>query len=95
MTKRIACIATVAALLALGTTSCGAFRRDRCYIDPVRYEQAQLLYEKTCSLALVEDMLREQGWKRCELNELRYRLTKEVELDLPRSELKQPRRPAP
>jgi len=60
---------------------CG-FRADRCWVDDYRYGSAKEIYEKTQTLELVKYYLENQhSWRRCEINEVLYRLKKEYHLD--------------
>jgi len=71
------------ALLAAGALSCSVYRNDRCDLSPARYKQARLLYDMVGSMDLVKKTLSDEGWRRCEINEVEYRLTKELHLDTP------------
>ena len=77
MRRRLTSLALVLAL-TVAASSCAVYRNDRCYIDPDRYEQARLLYDKVGSIKLTEETLRQSGWRRCEINEVAYRFEKEL-----------------
>ncbi len=55
---------------------------DRCWVDDYRYIKAKEIYEQTQTLDLVRYYLENQhDWRRCEINEVLYRLKKEYHLD--------------
>ena len=57
-------------------------RDDRCWVDDYRYKKAKEIYEKTQTLDLVRYYLKNQHeWRRCEINEVLYRLRKEYHLE--------------
>lgn len=50
---------------------------DRCYIEDAQFLEADKMYSRFGSLALVERYLREKKeWRDCEVNEAIYRLRK-------------------
>ena len=77
MNRRLALLALSVAL-ASAASGCSIYRYDRCYVEPERFEQARLLYDKAGSIELVADVLRDAGWRRCEINQIRYRLGREA-----------------
>ncbi|HPB30215.1 MAG TPA: hypothetical protein PLB62_02060 [Candidatus Sumerlaeota bacterium] len=57
-------------------------RTDRCWVDDYRYKKVRDVYEKTQNLDLVRRHLEnERQWRRCEINEIIYRLQKEYHLE--------------
>lgn len=63
------------------TIGCG-YKDDRCWVDDYRYQNAKEIYEKTQTLDLVRYYLENQhDWRRCEINEVLYRLKKEYHLE--------------
>lgn len=68
-------------LMFLIGVSCSWYRNDRCWISDARFQTVQELYDKTGSLDVVIQTLRDEGWKRCEINEAVYRLKKVDHLD--------------
>ena len=72
------------AVLAAGAVSCSsAFKNDRRYISPYRYEQAQLLYDAVGSLKMTKEILAEEGWTAAEIRQAEYQLVHEQHLDTP------------
>jgi hypothetical protein len=53
---------------------------DRCWVRPDRHEQARRLHERTGSIELTAQTLREADWLECEINEVVYRLENENSL---------------
>jgi len=77
--KRLFSLALVLGFLVL--SGC-AVKDDRCWVDDYRYNKAKEIYEKTQTLDLVRYYLENQhDWRRCEINEVLYRLKKEYHLD--------------
>jgi len=69
--------------LSCGALSCAAFKNDRCYVAPERYEQAKLLYNEVGSLKLVKEILGNEGWRAAEIRQVEYQLAKEFHLENP------------
>lgn len=70
-------------LLLAGAASfsgCALYREDRCWVPEDQYLDARQLYITTGSLDLVIQQLEEMQWRRCKINEIRYRLEKEFEV---------------
>lgn len=65
--------------LALGA-GCVGGPHDKCFVDPVHYREARRAFERTQSLEVVEQGLRDAHWPRCQINETIYRLEKEFGL---------------
>ena len=69
------------AAFALGSLSgCALYREDRCWVPDEQYDDVRQLYITTGSLDLVVKHLEEMEWKRCKVNEVRYRLEKEFDV---------------
>jgi hypothetical protein len=71
MIPRMCCV-----LLFSIALSCSWYRQDRCWVSDARFTAAQQLYDRTGSLDVVVQTLRDEGWGRCEINEAVYRLKK-------------------
>lgn len=67
--------------LAIFLTSCSWLKYEKCWIDDKRYVEVKKLYDKTGSLEMVRQTLKDEYWSRCEINEAIYRLKKELHLD--------------
>jgi len=70
------------AVFALFFSSCSFMSRGRCYIDEPRYERMKQLFIATNSLQQVEQAMAAEGWSSCERNEFRYRLNKDLNLEV-------------
>ncbi|MBI1784168.1 hypothetical protein HYR69_03410 [Candidatus Sumerlaeota bacterium] len=68
------------ALIFFLPAACALYRNDRCYVEDEDYAVAHKLFVESGSLDLVQRQLREFKWRRCEINETIYRLTKEFEV---------------
>ncbi|MBN1901061.1 hypothetical protein JW926_07020 [Candidatus Sumerlaeota bacterium] len=78
MSRIIWILLLVMMMYAIG---CG-YKDDRCWVDDYRYQTAKEIYEKTQTLDLVRYYLENQHtWRRCEINEVLYRLKKEYNLE--------------
>lgn len=64
-------------------TSCASIRRDRCYLSETRYLQMKQVFETTGSYQRAAQAMNNWGWAHCEINQFRYRLRKDLELDAP------------
>ena len=78
MLQKFAMLALTLALLT--ASACALWRDDRIFLPPHRYDQAKMLYDQVGSIALVKEILDDAGWRRGEINEFEYRITKEIEL---------------
>lgn len=72
-----------ASLLAASLGACSIYRDDRCHVNARRYEQAKFLYDRVGALEVVRLTLEDAGWRDCEINEVEYRLTQEMEMARP------------
>ena len=68
-------------LALAGSSGCAWYISGRCWVDETRYVEAKRLYNRTGSIALTHSMLKDEGWRRCEINEVIYRLKKEYNLE--------------
>jgi len=69
------------AALLLVAPGCAFLARGRCYITDDRYDRMKKLFIASNSLQQVEQAMESEGWSRCERNELRYRLNKDLNLE--------------
>ncbi|MFH0794324.1 MAG: hypothetical protein V2A74_09870 [bacterium] len=74
-------VAILLSLAVFGSTGCSWYISGRCWVDENRYTEAKRLYNRTGSIALTHSMLEDEGWRRCEINEVVYRLKKEYNLE--------------
>ena len=69
-------------LLALPAISaCSLYRDDHIYLTDQEYAFARKTYDATGSLVLTEKALVDKHWQRGQINEARYRLTKQYRLE--------------
>ena len=73
-------------LLAGTTTSCAWYRRDRCYLEETRYMSVRAIFEQTGSYQRAAQAMEDEEWSHCEINQFRYRLRKDLELEGPEFE---------
>jgi major membrane immunogen (membrane-anchored lipoprotein) len=66
--------------LVLLAGGCSLYKNDKCWIDDYSYKKVKELYDKTGSLEMVRQTLKDEFWRRCEINEAIYRLKKEYHL---------------
>ena len=79
--RRFFTILTLVCMSALLAAGC-ARGPDRCFVDDNRYAEVKKLYEKTQTLDMVRLHLEDQhDWRKCEINEVIYRLKKEYHLE--------------
>lgn len=68
----------------LGAAGCAAlidlYREDRCWVPDDMYATAREYFIQTGSLDLVRRRMEDMEWKRCQRNEVVYRLQKEFEV---------------
>lgn len=70
------------ALAALSLASCSLYRNDRVFIPQEKYAEAVKVYERTSSLDLTEQILRDShNWRRAEINEAVYRIRKQFRME--------------
>ncbi len=67
--------------LLLLTPGCAFLARGRCYVAEDRYDRMKKLFIASYSLQQVEQAMDAEGWSRCERNEFRYRLNKDLNLE--------------
>ena len=67
------------ALLAL--SACSLYREDHMCLTDQEYAFAKKTYDSTGSLVLTEKALVDRHWQRGQINEARYRLTKQYRLE--------------
>ena len=73
--RRRACFLFLIFIFLIGL-SCSWYRYDRCWISDARFQAVQQLYDQTGSLDIVIQTLRDERWRRCEIDEAVYRLKK-------------------
>lgn len=66
--------------LFLAPAACSLYRNDRCYIEDENFALAENLFLESGSIDLVERQLKGLEWRRCEINETLYRLSKQFEV---------------
>lgn len=78
---------------AIAPAACGLYRNDRCWVAPEHYALARQSFLETGSLDITRQRMELAEWRRCEINEVLYRLNKEFEVlpeqwpaDVPRGE---------
>ncbi len=71
-------LAVAAATSAVG---CVNGPNDRCYINDVRYHEARRAFERTQSIDVVRQGLKDAHWQPCAINEAIYRIEKEFGLN--------------
>ncbi|MCC7392971.1 hypothetical protein IT571_11515 [Candidatus Sumerlaeota bacterium] len=71
----------VSLTIILVASSCARFKRDRCYVEETRYMEMKAIFEQTGSYQRMAQAMKDQGWAHCEINQARYRLRKDLELD--------------
>lgn len=59
---------------------CARLASERCYVEDDEYSIAYNMFVESGSLDLVEQQLSDFQWRRCVINEVIYRLTKEFEV---------------
>jgi hypothetical protein len=62
-------------------SACSLYRDDRMYLTDQQYAFAKKTYDSTGSLVLTEKALADRHWQRGQINEARYRLTKQYRLE--------------
>lgn len=62
-------------------TGCATVRRDRCYLAETRYLAIKAIFEQTGSYQRAAQAMNDEGWSHCEINQFRYRLRKDLEMD--------------
>ena len=67
--------------LLLVFSACSLYRNDRMYLTDEEYAFAKKTYDSTGSLVLTEKALTDNHWQRGQINEARYRLTKQYRLE--------------
>lgn len=70
----------LASALFLAPAACSLYRNDRCFVEDDMFEIAENLFIESGSLDLVERQLVELEWRRCEINETLYRISKQFEV---------------
>lgn len=60
--------------------ACAMYKHDRCYVEDEQFELAENLFIESGSLDLVERQLEGLEWRRCEINESLYRISKQFEV---------------
>lgn len=78
--KNYALIIVILIVIAM-MLSCSAYKNDKCWISEEKYSEAKKYYDKTGSLDLTMQYLKDKQWRRCEINEAKYRLIKEYDLE--------------
>ena len=82
--KRIFPARVLAALFAVHVfmlpAACSLYRNDRCFVEDDMFELAENLFIESGSLDLVERQLTGLEWRRCEINETLYRISKQFEV---------------
>ncbi|MGF1573014.1 MAG: hypothetical protein ACFCU1_08070 [Sumerlaeia bacterium] len=68
-------------VFALMTFGCAHTKGDRCYLDIIRYNEKKELFINTGSMQRVEQSMELEKWAECEREQLRYQLTKDLQLD--------------
>jgi hypothetical protein len=68
-------------LALLPISACSLYREDRIYLTDQQYAFARKSYDSTGSLVLTEKALVDKRWQRGQINEARYRLTKQYRLE--------------
>lgn len=61
--------------------SCSVYLNDKCWISEEKYTEAKKYFNDTGSLNLTMQYLKDKKWRRCEINEAKYRLIKEFDLE--------------
>ena len=73
---------SLAIILSLSTLAgCSLYRNDRAYIWDSQYQMIRDLYERSGSVAVVEEVLRNRQWTGAQINDVRYRLAQDFSLD--------------
>ena len=67
--------------ICLSFFACNSFDGDKMYIPDSQYETAKRIYNETGSVQLTSAKLKELHWRKGEINEAVYRLTKEYEIN--------------
>lgn len=67
-------------LIVMGSSGCALYRNDRCFVEDWQYEIAHNLYTESGSLDIVTRLMQTYEWRRCQINEIVYRLRKEFEV---------------
>ena len=62
-------------------SACTLYRDDRVYLTDPEYAFVKKTYDSTGSLVLTEKILADKHWQRGQINEARYRLTKQYRLE--------------
>ena len=62
------------------SSSCAAFRSERCYVEDWQYDIAYNIFVQTGSIQVVRRRLTDLEWRSCSINECMYRLRKEFEV---------------
>src|SRR6185295_2328170 len=68
------------ALTPVLVSSCAIYRNDRCFVPEEQYLTARDMFTRSGSLDIVERQLNAFEWRRCRVNEILYRLSKEFEV---------------
>jgi hypothetical protein len=68
-------------LALLPLSACSLYRDDQMYLTDQQYAFARKSYDSTGSLVLTEKALVDKHWQRGQINEARYRLTKQYRLE--------------
>lgn len=77
-------LAFIALLLVMLSASCSLYRNDRMWIPQAKYDEALKVYQRTSSIDLTEQILREShNWQRGEINEALYRIKQQYRMDQP------------
>jgi len=61
--------------------SCSIIKNDKCWISEEKYIKVKKYFNETDSLNLTLQHLKDEHWSRCEINEAKYRLIKEFDLE--------------
>lgn len=67
-------------LLSLSGAGCALYRNDKCYVEDIDYALAKGIFVESGSLDVVARQMDFLEWKRCEKNEVLYRLQKEFQV---------------
>lgn len=78
--RRLLSLIILASFLTLGS-SCSYIQNNRCFLAETRYMAMRDVFEGTGSYQRTIQEMNEAGWARCEINQFRYRLRKELGLD--------------
>lgn len=77
--KTIGLTACAAVLLCLA--GCSLYQNDRQWLWDSEYLWVRDVYDRCGSVDVVEKVLRDRSWTRAQINEARYRLSKDYSLD--------------